>query len=169
MNPKERLIAAIEQRPVVRMPVMTYNFHPFDGRWHRNLDGTYRGPKGYQPMMDALWRTGAGMLVKFPALAGKHFLKMARSKVDFRREAGIFGLGVVKSEAGAGLVIKAVNDRNHGIQSTAVGAAAKLFPEFSFDADFTTRLITALRKNNSLEARKLLEEIERFFSRYFGE
>ncbi len=67
MNPKERLIAAIEQRPVDCMPVMTYNFHPFDGRWHRNPDGTYRGPEGYQPMMDAVWRTGAGMLVKVSA------------------------------------------------------------------------------------------------------
>jgi AcrR family transcriptional regulator len=67
MNAQERLIAAIRQRPVDRVPVMTYNFHPFDGRWRRNPDGSYAGPPGYQPMMDAVWRTGAGMLVKVAA------------------------------------------------------------------------------------------------------
>jgi hypothetical protein len=67
MNPQERLIAAIRQRPVDRVPVMTYNFHPFDGRWRRNPDGSYTGPPGYQPMMDAVRRTGAGMLVKVAA------------------------------------------------------------------------------------------------------
>jgi hypothetical protein len=67
MNSKERLIAAIRHQPVDRMPVMTYNFHPFSHRWRRRADGTYVGPKGYQPMMDAVWRTGTGMLVKVSA------------------------------------------------------------------------------------------------------
>jgi hypothetical protein len=80
MNPKERLIAAIEQRPVDRVPVMTYNFHPFDGRWHRNPDGTYRGPAGYQPMMDAVMRTGAGMLVKVSARYSGD--RQARTRVE---------------------------------------------------------------------------------------
>ena len=58
MNPKARLMAALKQQPVDRMPVMTYNFHPFDDRWHLNPDGRYTGPPGYQSMMDAVWRTG---------------------------------------------------------------------------------------------------------------
>ena len=40
VNPKQRLIAAIQHRPVDRLPVMTYNFHPFDGRWRRTPNGT---------------------------------------------------------------------------------------------------------------------------------
>jgi len=67
MNPKQRLIAAIQQRPVDRMPVMTYNFHPFNERWHRREDGTYEGIPEYQPMMDAVWRTDTGMLCKVSA------------------------------------------------------------------------------------------------------
>jgi hypothetical protein len=67
VNPKERLIAALERRPVDRMPVMTYNFHPFNERWQRNPDGTYSGPPEYQPMMDAVWRTNTGMMCKVSA------------------------------------------------------------------------------------------------------
>ena len=67
MNPKQRLIAAIEGRPVDRLPVMTYNFHPFTDRWHRTEAGTFSGPPEYQPMMDAVWRTGTGMLCKTSA------------------------------------------------------------------------------------------------------
>jgi hypothetical protein len=86
VNPKERLIAAIRHEPVDRLPVMTYNFHPFDGRWQRNADGTYSGPEGYQPMMDAVWRTGAGMLVKVSAhLTGD---RQARTRVERTREGG---------------------------------------------------------------------------------
>jgi hypothetical protein len=86
VNHKERLIAAIRHQPVDRMPVMTYNFHPFDGRWLRNADGTYSGPEGYQPMMDAVWRTGAGMLVKVSArLTGD---RQERTRVERSREGG---------------------------------------------------------------------------------
>ncbi len=67
MTPKELLLAAIRRQPVDRLPVMTYNFHPFNNRWRRNADGTYTGPPGYQPMMDAVWRTGVGMLCKVSA------------------------------------------------------------------------------------------------------
>jgi hypothetical protein len=67
MNAKERLLAALKRQPVDRMPVMTYNFHPFDGRWRLKADGTFSGPESYQPMMDAVWQTGAGMLVKVSA------------------------------------------------------------------------------------------------------
>jgi hypothetical protein len=64
MNTKERLFAAIEQRPVDRMPAMTYNFHPYTPEWQANKDGTFSGPPGYQPMMDAVLGSGMGMMPK---------------------------------------------------------------------------------------------------------
>jgi hypothetical protein len=86
MDPKERLIAAIEHRPVDRMPVMTYNFHPFDGRWQRRADDAYAGPEGYQPIMDAVWRTGAGMLVKVAARYSGD--RQERTRIERTREGG---------------------------------------------------------------------------------
>ena len=72
MSPKERLMAAIQRLPVDRMPVTTYNFHPFTDRWQREPDGTYSGIPEYQPMMDAMWETGTGMLCKVaPAYSGE--------------------------------------------------------------------------------------------------
>ena len=89
MNPQKRLIAAIWLQPVDRMPVMTYNFHPFDGRWRRNRDGTWSGPEGYQPMMDAVWQTGAGMLVKVSArLTGD---RQERTRVERTQEGSSTG------------------------------------------------------------------------------
>ncbi|MBN1640077.1 MAG: hypothetical protein JXA09_02485 [Anaerolineae bacterium] len=67
MNAKQRLIAAIRQQPVDRLPVMTYNFHPYGGEWEQRADGAYVGPPAYQPMMDAVFATGAGMLCKVSA------------------------------------------------------------------------------------------------------
>ena len=67
MNVKQRLIAAIQQRPVDRMPVMTYNFHPYTPQWQANEDGTFSGPPGYQPMMDAVLQSGVGMMPKVGA------------------------------------------------------------------------------------------------------
>jgi hypothetical protein len=67
VNIKERLFAAIEQRPVDCMPAMTYNFHPYTPEWQANEDGTFSGPPGYQPMMDAVLRSGMGMMPKVGA------------------------------------------------------------------------------------------------------
>ena len=67
MNPKQRLIAAIRGQQVDRLPAMTYNFYPYTDQWRRQHDGTYLGPAAYQPMMDAVWRTHTGMLVKVSA------------------------------------------------------------------------------------------------------
>jgi len=67
VNTKERLFAAIEQRPVDRMPAMTYNFHPYTSQWQANEDGTFSGPSGYQPMMDAVLESGMGMMPKVGA------------------------------------------------------------------------------------------------------
>jgi len=70
MNVKERLLAAIGQRPVDRMPVMTYNFHPYTSEWHEKEDGTFVGPAGYGPMMDAVLRTRTGMM---PKVGARHY------------------------------------------------------------------------------------------------
>ena len=80
MNPRQRLIAAIEGRPVDRMPVMTYNFHPFSDRWQRQPDGTYAGIPEYQPMMDAVWRAGTGMLCKVSAQFSGEIQERSRAR-----------------------------------------------------------------------------------------
>jgi hypothetical protein len=82
VNPKERLLSALEQRPVDRMPVMTYNFHPFTERWSRNPDGTYSGPAQYQPMMDAVWRTKVGMMCKVSARRTGGWHERTRTEVS---------------------------------------------------------------------------------------
>jgi hypothetical protein len=45
MSPKQLMLTAIRKQPVERLPVATYNFHPFGG---------FSGALGYQPMLDAL-------------------------------------------------------------------------------------------------------------------
>jgi hypothetical protein len=64
MNPKQRLMAALKHQPVDRMPVMTYNFHPFNGQWQRDSDKSWSGSPAYQPMMDVVWENEVGMLCK---------------------------------------------------------------------------------------------------------
>jgi hypothetical protein len=84
MDPKERLLMAIRQQPVDRMPVMTYNFHPFTGQWRRSEDGTYLGPSEYQPMMDAVWRTNTGMLCKVSARHASARQERTRTEQTYR-------------------------------------------------------------------------------------
>jgi len=67
MNIKERLLAAIRQQAVDCMPAMTYNFHPYTADWQENPDGSFTGPSGYQPMMDAVLDCGMGMMPKVGA------------------------------------------------------------------------------------------------------
>jgi uroporphyrinogen-III decarboxylase len=51
------MLAAIRGEPVDRLPVATYNCHPFSWGEHR------KWPQ-YRPILDAVRRTGAGMLCK---------------------------------------------------------------------------------------------------------
>ena len=84
MNPKQRMMAAVQRHPADRMPVMTYNFHPFADRWQRQPDGTYAGIPEYQPMMDAVWRTGTGMLCKVSAQFRGEIQERTRSEETWR-------------------------------------------------------------------------------------
>ena len=45
MSPKQLMLAALRLQPVERVPVATYNFHPFGG---------FANEDAYQPMLDAL-------------------------------------------------------------------------------------------------------------------
>ena len=57
MTPHQRMLAAIRGEPVDRLPVATYNCHPFS--W-----GKHREWPEYAPILDAVRRTGAGVLCK---------------------------------------------------------------------------------------------------------
>lgn len=57
MTPRERMLRAIDRQDVDRLPVCTYNFHPFSGSPHLN-------EPGYAPMLNAVRETGAGCLCK---------------------------------------------------------------------------------------------------------
>ena len=46
MTSRERLIAALRRRPVDRLPVTLYEFHPFGGCWAAD-------EPSYRPLMDA--------------------------------------------------------------------------------------------------------------------
>ncbi len=86
MKIKERLMAAIGLEPVDRIPVMTYNFHPFRKKeWKRNAHGRYVGPEVYQPMMDAVFRTETGMLCKVSAKY--HSERKERTRAQTQRKA----------------------------------------------------------------------------------
>ncbi len=60
MDSRERMIAAIRQRPVDRFPVTTYNCHPF--AW-----GAHRGEAAYGPIIDKIQETSTGCLCKTSA------------------------------------------------------------------------------------------------------
>ncbi len=57
MTPQQRMLAAIEGRQPDRLPIATYNCHPFSF-------GSHRACEGYAPILEAVRRTGAGMLCK---------------------------------------------------------------------------------------------------------
>ena len=60
MNPKERMLAAVQRKPVDRLPVATYNFHPL---------GSHADEPGYEPMLQALEQSeNVGILCKTAAL-----------------------------------------------------------------------------------------------------
>jgi len=62
---RQRVLRAIDHEPVDRLPVLTYNFHPFSaGHWRSDASGRFVGPPRYQALMDTVRRTGAGMLCK---------------------------------------------------------------------------------------------------------
>jgi hypothetical protein len=62
MNSGERMLAAIRGEPVDRMPFSTYNCHGFG--W-----GSHAREAAYRPILDAIARTGAGVLCKVSAVA----------------------------------------------------------------------------------------------------
>ena len=64
MNPKQLMLSAIKKRPVDRVPVTTYNFHPFRIGWWGGADKPFSQEPGYQPMLDAVSKTNTGMLCK---------------------------------------------------------------------------------------------------------
>ncbi len=57
MTPRERMFCAIDQLPVDRLPVCTYNCHPFAGSMHVK-------DAGYAPILAAIRQTQAGCLCK---------------------------------------------------------------------------------------------------------
>ena len=60
MTPGQRMLAAIRGEPVDRMPFATYNCHRF--RW-----GDHARDDAYRPILEAVARTGAGVLCKVSA------------------------------------------------------------------------------------------------------
>ncbi len=60
MTPRERMFAAVRGRPTDRMPVATYNCHGFSFGRHGSC-------AEYGPILEAVERTGAGVLCKVQA------------------------------------------------------------------------------------------------------
>ena len=62
MTPKQRIISAIKGYPVDRVPVATYNFHPFE------IKGTasFSREPAYRPMLNAISKTSIGIICKVP-------------------------------------------------------------------------------------------------------
>ncbi len=60
MSPQQRMLAAMRGEQVDRLPVATYNCHPFPF-------GPHGGCREYAPILQAVQRTGAGMLCKVRA------------------------------------------------------------------------------------------------------
>lgn len=80
MTPQQRMLAAIRGEPVDRLPFATYNCHPFS--W-----GEHAACAGYGPILEAVRRTGAGMLCKVHAksVGGLPEANLAR-KIEARQE-----------------------------------------------------------------------------------
>ena len=55
MSPRQRILAALRRQPTDRLPVAARNLHPFP--W-----GSHHKYPEYQPLFDAIARTGAAML-----------------------------------------------------------------------------------------------------------
>ncbi len=66
MNPKQLMLSAIKGYPVDRVPVTTYNFHPFETA--SVADRPFPQEPAYKPMLDAVLRTNTGMLCKMPVV-----------------------------------------------------------------------------------------------------
>lgn len=59
MSPKQLMLSAIKRRPADKVPVATYNFHPFRG--------AFKKEPAYRPMLEALNHAeSVGMLCKSP-------------------------------------------------------------------------------------------------------
>ena len=65
MTPQQRMLAAIRGEPVDRLPFATYNCHPFS--WGRYVTFSHGDWPEYRPIIEAVARTGAGMLCKVSA------------------------------------------------------------------------------------------------------
>lgn len=62
------MLSAIKGHPVDRVPVTTYNFHPFKIGWSDGAGKSYSQEPRYQSMLDAVLRTNTGMLCKVPVV-----------------------------------------------------------------------------------------------------
>jgi len=66
------MLSAIKRGPVDRLPVATYNFHPFQIGWWGGADKPFSQEPGYQPMLDAVSKTNTGMLCKASVEYAEH-------------------------------------------------------------------------------------------------
>ena len=91
----------------------------------------------------AQFSLGVSMLLEFPAVAFKQFSRLARSKLAFRRAAGVFGLGSLERFREPELVLKAFEDKEKAVREAAYSSASRMVVE-EIEPETRARLLQAI-------------------------